>query len=105
MYDKPCVNWECTADRNVRPIKNTGNGHNYKWEKYCWEWTCQVNPEPQIPDCDGESKVSTICMCVENKCTVGLSPIRNMHEEKTVTALDVVYALKRQGRAIYGFGN
>ena len=24
---------------------------------------------------------------------------------KTVTALDVVYALKRQGRAIYGFGN
>jgi histone H4 len=23
---------------------------------------------------------------------------------KTVTALDVVYALKRQGRAIYGFG-
>ena len=24
---------------------------------------------------------------------------------KTVTALDVVYALKRQGRTIYGFGN
>ena len=23
---------------------------------------------------------------------------------KTVTALDVVYALKRQGRTIYGFG-
>ena len=25
-------------------------------------------------------------------------------KRKTVTALDVVYALKRQGRAIYGFG-
>ncbi len=24
---------------------------------------------------------------------------------KTVTALDVVYALKRQGRTLYGFGN
>merc|ERR1712110_1120077 len=24
---------------------------------------------------------------------------------KTVTAMDVVYALKRQGRTIYGFGN
>ena len=25
-------------------------------------------------------------------------------KRKTVTALDVVYALKRQGRTIYGFG-
>merc|ERR1712243_513032 len=25
-------------------------------------------------------------------------------QRKTVTAMDVVYALKRQGRAIYGFG-
>ena len=24
---------------------------------------------------------------------------------KTVTAMDIVYALKRQGRALYGFGN
>jgi histone H4 len=24
---------------------------------------------------------------------------------KTVTSLDVVYALKRQGRTLYGFGN
>jgi len=26
-------------------------------------------------------------------------------KRKTVTALDVVYALKRQGRTLYGFGN
>ena len=26
-------------------------------------------------------------------------------KRKTVTSLDVVYALKRQGRTIYGFGN
>lgn len=26
-------------------------------------------------------------------------------ERKTVTSLDVVYALKRQGRTLYGFGN
>jgi histone H4 len=25
-------------------------------------------------------------------------------ERKTVTAMDVVYALKRQGRTLYGFG-
>jgi histone H4 len=26
-------------------------------------------------------------------------------KRKTVTSLDVVYALKRQGRVLYGFGN
>uniref|UniRef100_A0A673YSX6 Histone H4 n=1 Tax=Salmo trutta TaxID=8032 RepID=A0A673YSX6_SALTR len=26
-------------------------------------------------------------------------------EKKTVTAMDVVYALKRQGRTLYGFGS
>jgi histone H3/H4 len=28
----------------------------------------------------------------------------NMETSKTVTALDVVYALKRSGRTLYGFG-
>lgn len=28
----------------------------------------------------------------------------NMEVSKTVTALDVVYALKRSGRTLYGFG-
>lgn len=28
----------------------------------------------------------------------------NMEASKTVTALDVVYALKRSGRTLYGFG-
>jgi histone H4 len=28
-----------------------------------------------------------------------------LSERKTVTSLDVVYALKRQGRTLYGFGN
>jgi histone H3/H4 len=27
-----------------------------------------------------------------------------INERKTVTAMDVVYALKRQGRTLYGFG-
>ncbi|KAJ6571432.1 histone-fold-containing protein [Mycena capillaripes] len=30
--------------------------------------------------------------------------LTNMHRSKTVTALDVVYALKRSGRTLYGFG-
>ena len=30
--------------------------------------------------------------------------LTNLYYRKTVTSLDVVYALKRQGRTLYGFG-
>ena len=32
------------------------------------------------------------------------STFANQEQRKTVTSLDVVYALKRQGRTLYGFG-
>nr|DAD36740.1 TPA_asm: hypothetical protein HUJ06_007381 [Nelumbo nucifera] len=34
----------------------------------------------------------------------GVKRISGLIYEKTVTAMDVVYALKRQGRTLYGFG-
>ena len=39
VFLTPCFNWECTADRDVHPIKNTCscNRQNREWEKYCWE--------------------------------------------------------------------
>jgi histone H4 len=33
-----------------------------------------------------------------------LSAVTDVCHSKTVTALDVVYALKRSGRTLYGFG-
>ena len=67
------LNWGCTSDRDVIPIKNdcTCNGQFCEWGKFCWEGKCQVNPKPQISLCDGESKTSEICMCEDNKCTLG----------------------------------
>ncbi|ONH70175.1 Histone H4 [Cyberlindnera fabianii] len=35
----------------------------------------------------------------------GVKRISALIYEETVTSLDVVYALKRQGRTLYGFGN
>ena len=38
------------------------------------------------------------CLITLSKC------VTNIFHSKTVTALDVVYALKRSGRTLYGFG-
>jgi hypothetical protein len=41
----------------------------------------------------------------ESCCPINLSNcVTNIFHSKTVTALDVVYALKRSGRTLYGFG-
>jgi hypothetical protein len=41
----------------------------------------------------------------ESCCLIPLSKcVTNIFYSKTVTALDVVYALKRSGRTLYGFG-
>jgi len=41
----------------------------------------------------------------ESFCLITLSKcVTNIFHSKTVTALDVVYALKRSGRTLYGFG-
>ena len=38
------------------------------------------------------------CLITQFKC------VTSIFHSKTVTALDVVYALKRSGRTLYGFG-
>jgi histone H3/H4 len=46
-----------------------------------------------VPSCDVQPGVST--------CR---APCTEHSRQKTVTALDVVYTLKRQERTLYGFG-
>ena len=56
--------------------------------------------------------VSVLCMCdiymymkvfLENVIRDAVTYTEHA-KRKTVTAMDVVYALKRQGRTLYGFG-
>lgn len=73
-----------------------------------------LNPRPHASGLDGWLTTHTLAVIYEETRSVLKSFLEGVIRDavtytehakrKTVTSLDVVYALKRQGRTLYGFG-
>jgi len=85
----PSATGRCCATTSRAPSRLSG-----AWPS----WRCQANFWPHLWRNPRSSK-GFPWKCNPWRCTYTVHAKR-----KTVTALDVVYALKRQGRTLYGFG-
>ncbi|OAP04128.1 hypothetical protein AXX17_AT3G39790 [Arabidopsis thaliana] len=96
---------ECLASENTRISRNNQNmdsGHSSDQLNVTVTFDTDVKPKARYGLIYEETR-GVLKIFLENVIRDAVTYTEHARR-KTVTAMDVVYALKRQGRTLYGFG-